>query len=212
MLHNPDVKKDVIKEKSIEMLKKVGLPDAENRYNEYPHQLSGGMRQRAMIAMALSCEPEILIADEPTTALDVTIQAQILDIINTLQETTGMSIIFITHDLGVIAEVCDDAVVMYAGNIAETAPIEELFKNPKHPYTSGLLSSIPRLENKRKIPLQTIEGMVPSLYELPRGCRFQNRCSFVMDRCREKSPGFSRIGDNHYASCYYVEKQLESKK
>jgi oligopeptide/dipeptide ABC transporter ATP-binding protein len=211
LLHNTDVKKEAMKEKSIEMLKKVGLPDAEKRYNEYPHQLSGGMRQRAMIAMALSCEPEILIADEPTTALDVTIQAQILDLINTLQKTTGMSIIFITHDLGVIAEVCDDVVVMYAGKIAETAPIEELYSNPRHPYTLGLLSSIPRLENKRKVKLKTIEGMVPSLYELPTGCRFQNRCSFVMDICKEKSPVLSRVGDNHYVSCYYVEKQRGSK-
>ena len=165
-----------------------------------------------MIAMALSCDPEILIADEPTTALDVTIQAQILDLIKTLQKTTGMSIIFITHDLGVIAEVCDDAVVMYAGKIAESAPIEELFNNPTHPYTLGLLSSIPRLENKRKVKLKTIDGMVPSLYELPTGCRFQNRCSFVMDMCREKSPVLSRVAEDHYVSCYYVDKQMESGK
>ncbi|MBN2443133.1 MAG: ABC transporter ATP-binding protein [Spirochaetales bacterium] len=206
-LHNPDVKKEITKQRSIEMLMKVGMPDAGKRYDEYPHQLSGGMRQRAMIAMALICEPEILIADEPTTALDVTIQAQILDLIKALQKTTGMSIIFITHDLGVIAEICDDVVVMYAGNIAETGPVEELFAHPEHPYTLGLLSSIPRLENKRKTKLRTIEGMVPSLYELPPGCRFQNRCSFVMDICRAKPPELSQAGDNHLVSCYYVEQR-----
>ncbi len=162
------------------------------------------MRQRVMIAIALACKPDILIADEPTTALDVTIQAQILELIKELQEQTGMSIIFITHDLGVIAEVCDDVVVMYAGNIAETASVEALFKNSRHPYTQGLLSSIPRLENKRKIKLNTIKGMVPGLNELPMGCRFQNRCSYVMDVCTTKCPPIKLIDENHYASCYLL--------
>ncbi|MBN1697105.1 MAG: ABC transporter ATP-binding protein [Spirochaetales bacterium] len=207
LLHNPGVKKETAKERSVGLLKEIGLPDPEKRYTEYPHQLSGGMRQRVMIAMAISCEPEILIADEPTTALDVTIQAQILDIIRRLQETTGMSIIFITHDLGVIAEVCDDVVVMYAGKIAETASAVELFSNPRHPYTMGLLSSIPRLENERKITLPVIEGRVPSLYELPEGCRFQNRCPYVMDICRKDPPPLFEMAENHYASCYYAEKQ-----
>lgn len=201
-LHYRDLTKEETRNKSIEVLKKVGIPDAEKMTDQYPHQLSGGMRQRIMIAIALACKPDILIADEPTTALDVTIQAQILELIKELQEQTGMSIIFITHDLGVIAEVCDDVVVMYAGNIAETVSVEKLFKNPKHPYTQGLLSSIPRLENKRKIKLNTIKGMVPSLYELPKGCRFQNRCPYVKDICKKKVPDIKKIDKEHEVSCF----------
>ena len=206
-LHCLDLSQKEVESKSLELLNKVGIPDPEKRINEYPHQLSGGMRQRVMIAMALACEPEILIADEPTTALDVTIQAQILDLIKELQQKTGMSIIFITHDLGVIAELCDEVVVMYAGKIAESADVMELFKNPLHPYTKGLLASIPRLENKRKTKLNTIKGMVPTLYELPDGCRFQNRCPYVMEICKNEAPPMYLAGDKHYASCFLLDKE-----
>lgn len=206
-LHFSDLSNNDIKQKSIEILKSVGIPDPEKRLDEYPHQLSGGMRQRILIAIALACEPDILIADEPTTALDVTIQAQILDLIKELQVKNRMSIIFITHDLGVIAETCDDVVVMYAGTIAEKAPVVELFKNPHHPYTKGLLSSIPRLENKRKIKLNTIKGIVPSLYDLPKGCRFANRCPYAFDLCSIKQPVEIKINNDHYASCYLLDKK-----
>lgn len=201
-LHVPGMSGKEIQEESLERLRKVGIPDPEERAGEYPHQISGGMRQRVMIAVALAAEPDILIADEPTTALDVTIQAQILELMKALQRETGMSIIFITHDLGVIAEVCDDVLVMYAGKVAETAPVVELFKNPKHPYTQGLLASIPRLETPRKIQLSIIKGMVPSLYELPEGCRFQNRCPHAMGICETEPPPLKQAGKNHFASCY----------
>ncbi len=162
-----------------------------------------------MIAMALACEPDILIADEPTTALDVTIQAQILELMKDLQRETGMSIIFITHDLGVIAEICDDVVVMYAGKIAETAGVKDLFKQPRHPYTKGLLSSIPRLENKRKEKLNIIKGMVPSLFDMPEGCRFQNRCPEKIDICEMTPPPVTKLGEQHHASCHRLIKQAE---
>lgn len=201
-LHFPDMPKPTIREESIELLRKVGIPDPESRMNEYPHQISGGMRQRVLIAIALAAKPDILIADEPTTALDVTIQAQILDLMEQLQKETGMAIIFITHALGVIADICDDVVVMYAGKVAETTAVNALFKEPKHPYTRGLLVSIPRLESPRKKKLNVIKGMVPSLYELPQGCRFQNRCPEAMDICKTKPPPLKEVTDNHYVSCY----------
>jgi oligopeptide/dipeptide ABC transporter ATP-binding protein len=196
-MHDPE-----IREESLALLHKVGIPEPELRLEEYPHQISGGMRQRVMIAMALACKPDILIADEPTTALDVTIQAQILELIKSLQRESGMAVIFITHDLGVIAEVCDDVVVMYAGKVAETASAIELFNNPKHPYTQGLLNSIPRLEIPRKTKLNIIEGIVPSLYELPSGCRFRNRCPYAMEICDTEPPPLFLVGENHFASCY----------
>jgi oligopeptide/dipeptide ABC transporter ATP-binding protein len=202
-LHYPEMRKEEVQEKSLEMLRKVGIPDPEKRIREYPHHISGGMRQRVMIAMALACEPEILIADEPTTALDVTIQAQILELMKALQREIGMTIIFITHDLGVIAEMCDDVVVMYAGKVAESASVKELFKHPKHPYTQGLLSSIPRLEAPRKIKLNIIKGMVPSLHELPEGCRFQNRCPHAQEVCKTDPP-MKSAGENHQAACHLV--------
>jgi oligopeptide/dipeptide ABC transporter ATP-binding protein len=201
-LHCRAMGREEIHEESLERLRKVGIPDAQERMEEYPHQISGGMRQRVMIAIALAAQPDILIADEPTTALDVTIQAQILELMQGLQRETGMSIIFITHDLGVIAEMCDDVLVMYAGKIAEKAPVKELFTNPKHPYTQGLLESIPRLEIPRKSRLSIIDGMVPSLFELPRGCRFQNRCPHAMAICEATPPPLTRVGAHHYASCY----------
>jgi oligopeptide/dipeptide ABC transporter ATP-binding protein len=191
-----------IRQESIEILQKVGIPEPERRMGEYPHGISGGMRQRVMIALALACKPEILIADEPTTALDVTIQAQILDLMKKLQRETGMAIIFITHDLGVIAETCQEVVVMYAGKVAESAATIELFKNAKHPYTQGLLASIPRLDMPRKTKLNIIEGIVPSLYELPTGCRFRTRCPHAMDICAIEPPPLIEVGENHFASCY----------
>jgi len=211
-LHFPDMNDTEIRKKSVALLKKVGISDAGHRMDEYPHQTSGGMRQRVMIAMALAGRPEILIADEPTTALDVTIQAQILELMKKLQRQTGMAIIFITHALGVIAEMCDDVLVMYAGKVAESAPVTELFKNPKHPYTRGLLSAIPRLENKPKTRLATIRGMVPSLYELPDGCRFENRCPYAMVGCHLTPPPSRTVNERHRVSCYLYRRSLTAKK
>jgi oligopeptide/dipeptide ABC transporter ATP-binding protein len=201
-LHFAAMREDEIRQQSLDLLQKVGIPEPEQRLEEYPHQISGGMRQRVMIALALACEPDILIADEPTTALDVTIQAQILDLMQNLQRETGMAVIFITHDLGVIAETCEDVVVMYAGKVAESACAAALFKNPKHPYTQGLLDSIPRLETARKTKLNIIEGIVPSLYEIPSGCRFRNRCPYAMDVCSGDPPPMIAVGADHLAACY----------
>ena len=201
-LHFPEMGEGEITTASLELLNKVGIPEPEQRMVEYPHQISGGMRQRVMIALALACKPDILIADEPTTALDVTIQAQILDLIQKLQHETGMAVIFITHDLGVIAEICEDVVVMYAGKVAETASVIQLFKNPKHPYTQGLLDSIPRLETQRKTRLNIIKGMVPGLAELPSGCRFRNRCPHAMEICATEPPPSMQVGEDHFAACY----------
>ena len=206
-LHFPHMSKQEIADACVEMLRKVGIPEPVQRMREYPHQLSGGMRQRVMIAMALACKPDILIADEPTTALDVTIQAQILTLIKKLQTETGMSVIFITHDLGVIAEICDRVVVMYAGRIAETGPVNKIFQNPAHPYTQGLLSSIPRMDTPRKTRLSIIKGIVPSLYDLPEGCRFQNRCPCVQDICKTQ-PEMKTVGEEHFAACHFSEKGL----
>ncbi len=202
-LHFPELNKQQRLQRATGMLKKVGISDPEERMKVYPHQLSGGMRQRVMIAMALACEPDILIADEPTTALDVTIQAQILALMQALQRDTGMAIIFITHDLGVIAELCDDVVVMYAGRIAEAANVIDLFATPLHPYTQGLLSSIPRLDGKPKTLLHTIEGQVPSLSNMPVGCRFNNRCPHHTDQCHQSSPAIEDTGNNHKVACYH---------
>lgn len=201
-LHDATRDETRIRDKSVEMLAKVGIPDPERRIREYSHQISGGMRQRVMIAMALAVRPDILIADEPTTALDVTIQAQILDLMKQLQQENGMAMIFITHDLGVIADICDDVVVMYAGTVVESAPVRELFENPRHPYTRGLLESIPRLETPRKISLPIIRGMVPTLDNLPPGCRFQNRCPIAIPICESVPPGLTPVGNRHEARCY----------
>ena len=176
------------KEKALEMLKKVGIPSPEIKMKQFPHQLSGGQRQRVMIAMALSCSPEVLIADEPTTALDVTIQAQIVRLMKQLQETSGTAIILITHDMGIVAEMADEIMVMYAGNVVEKASKRELFQEPLHPYTKGLLASIPSL-SKDVERLYTIEGVVPGLQEMPCGCRFYDRCQSAMPVCKEKNPG-----------------------
>ncbi|MCP4134854.1 MAG: ABC transporter ATP-binding protein [bacterium] len=204
-LHQPHMNKNDIREASIEILKKVGIPSPEKRILDYSHQLSGGMRQRVMIAIALSCKPDILIADEPTTALDVTIQAQILELMKELQEEQGMAMIFITHDLGVIAQLCHDVAVMYAGKIVEQAPVEELFDNTAHPYTMGLLSSIPRLENKKKSRLRTIEGMVPGILDYPTGCRFQARCPEKIEKCINNDPNATNLAPDHQVRCFLRE-------
>jgi len=186
---------------SIEMLKLVGIPSPEKRIKQYPFELSGGMRQRVMIAMALACDPEILIADEPTTALDVTIQAQILELIRDLQNRLGMSVIMITHDLGVVAETCDYVAVMYAGQVVEYADVRTLFKNPKHPYTLGLLNSLPRhdIDQEKLIP---IKGMVPSPFDMPTGCRFAPRCPVATDICHGKMPELEEKESNSQIRCW----------
>ena len=186
---------------AVEILEKVGIPSPEIRLSEYPHQLSGGMRQRVLIAIALVCSPSLLIADEPTTALDVTIQAQILDLIENLQKQLGMAVLIITHDLGVIAETCQDVVVMYAGKVVEKGSVFDIFDHPKHPYTQGLLHSIPRLDSPAKSKLEVIDGMVPGLLDLPSGCRFQNRCPLKIAQCENTSPGMEFVNSNHQVSC-----------
>ena len=202
-LHRPDFSKAQRKEAAIAMLQKVGIPEPAQRFSVYPHNLSGGMRQRVMIAMALACEPDLLICDEPTTALDVTIQAQILDLMKALQAQTGMAIIFITHDLGVVAELCDEVVVMYAGRAVERADIFELFDHPRHPYTHGLMASIPRLEDVPKSLLKTIKGQVPALHEMPAGCRFSNRCPHATEICVSTIPATEQLSDRHAVACHH---------
>lgn len=193
--------------RSVEMLKLVGIPAPEKRVHEYPHELSGGMRQRAMIAMALSCNPKVLIADEPTTALDVTIQAQVLDLMKKTKENFMPSILFITHDLGIVAGIADRVMIMYAGKIVETAPVKNLFKNPLHPYTQGLLESVPRIgraqeRQKHKRPLLEIPGIVPDLINLPKGCAFAPRCTKAISICHEEAPETKGVDDRHSVSCW----------
>ena len=201
MLLHRDIRPDQAIRQAVEILARVGIPSPDVRMGEYPHQLSGGMRQRVVIAMALACEPALLIADEPTTALDVTIQAQILELIRELQADMGMAVILITHDLGVIAETSDDVVVMYAGRIAERGTVFDIFDRPAHPYTRGLLASIPRLDTVPKSRLSIIEGMVPGLMDLPPGCRFQNRCPHAQQVCSEASPSIEAVADTHSVAC-----------
>jgi peptide/nickel transport system ATP-binding protein/oligopeptide transport system ATP-binding protein len=191
------------RDRAIEMLELVRIPSAAARFDDFPHRLSGGMRQRVMIAMALSCEPSLLIADEPTTALDVTIQAQIIDLLQDLQKRLGMAVLIITHDLGVIAEIADEVIVMYAGKIVESAPVGQLFGDPQHPYTIGLLGSIPRLDVERE-RLATIEGTVPSPNNQPKGCRFSPRCPFADRRCREEPPPLREIESGHQVACWHA--------
>lgn len=199
--HEPITAKQA-RERAIQLLQLVGIPSPERRIDDYPHQLSGGMRQRAMIAMALSCNPELLICDEPTTALDVTIQAQILDLLQRLQEEFHMSMQFITHDLGVISEIADRIVVMYAGTVVEQAQAHEIFSSPKHPYTIGLLESIPKID-EHSDRLKTIPGVVPSLLALPAGCRFQNRCNRASDLCRRQAPALRELAPGHEIACHH---------
>jgi peptide/nickel transport system ATP-binding protein len=188
------------KNRAIELLRSVRIPSPEQRVDDYPHKLSGGMRQRAMIAIALACDPQLLIADEPTTALDVTIQAQVLDLMRTLKEQTDAAIILISHDLGVVAEVCDEVAVMYAGEIVERAPVDTLFETPQHPYTIGLLASIPRLD-RRVDRLATIEGALPDMTELPQACRFAPRCPFASEICVIAPPPIVGVGARHWSRC-----------
>jgi oligopeptide transport system ATP-binding protein len=185
-----------------ELLKMVGIPEAEARLDDYPHQFSGGMRQRAMIAMALACGPTLLIADEPTTALDVTIQAQIVELVKQLRDELRMAIIWITHDLGVIAGLADRMQVMYAGHVVEEAPVKELYRNPRHPYTLGLLGSLPRLDEARREKLKSIDGLPPDLIDLPPGCPFEPRCVYTVERCREERAELREVGTGHRIACW----------
>lgn len=200
LLHS-DVTKQQAWDKAVEMLGMVGIASPEKRAKAYPHMLSGGMRQRVMIAMALSMNPHLLIADEPTTALDVTVQAQILELIKKLRDEIGMAIMLITHDLGVISETCERVIVMYAGEIVEQAPIRELFSHPSHPYTQGLIASVPRMKQTEKL-LHTIPGMVPGVQDMPEGCRFAPRCSRAQERCMKEKPPTFAVNDGHYAACW----------
>ncbi len=202
------MKKKEAREKTIEMLRTVGIPSPETRISSYPHQLSGGMRQRVVIAIALACNPELLIADEPTTALDVTIQAQILDLMKRLQKQLGTALIMITHDLGIIYEIADDVAVMYCGQIVEKGSVEQVFHHLLHPYTEGLLNSIPRLADDRD-ELNTITGMVPSLYELPSGCRYHPRCPYATALCRETAPELIEVEAGHSCRCLRYTPQWE---
>ena len=198
------VSKQEARNRAIEMLRLVGIPAPEQRVDEYPHQLSGGMRQRVMIAMALSCNPQLLIADEPTTALDVTIQAQILELVQRLQEELKMAVLMITHDLGVIAEVADRVAVMYAGQVVEYASTRDLFNSPQHPYTRGLMQSVPRLDESRE-RLDIISGIVPDAREFPEGCRFAPRCPLAEDRCRSASVELRALSEEHLGRCLKME-------
>lgn len=200
MLHT-DKNKEQARAHAADMLKKVGIPDPPRVLKNYPHQLSGGMSQRVMIAMALSCDPELLIADEPTTALDVTIQAQILDLMKKLQQEAQSSILLITHDLGVVAEMCSRVIVMYAGKIVEEAPVGELFNHPTHPYTQGLIASVPKLGSGVKV-LPSIPGSVPDLASMPKGCRFAPRCKYATAKCHEKEPELVTVGENQRCRCW----------
>ncbi len=204
MLHK-EMDKKAARARAIELLELVGIPEAGKRVDEYPHQLSGGMRQRVMIAMALAGDPELLIADEPTTALDVTIQAQILDLLKELQEKLNMSIIFITHDLGVISEMADEVAVMYAGEIVEKASTRELFEDPKHPYTVGLMDSIPDI-NEEVDRLKTLEGLVPSLYDMPKGCHFAPRCKYACPECEKEHIKLTNLEGGRQVRCRRYEK------
>lgn len=210
LLHQNLTKKEA-EAKAVEMLKLTGIPLPEKRVNEYPHELSGGMRQRVMIAMALSCKPKLLIADEPTTALDVTTQSQILDLINELKDEFNMGTIMITHDLGVVAEVCTKVVVMYLGQVIEEASVESIFSSPLHPYTQGLLKSIPQIEGPRDEKLYVIEGKVPTLTQIPKGCRFAPRCEFATEICRDKMPQLESYKNDLKVRCWHF-KDIQEKR
>lgn len=210
MLHQGLSRKEA-REKSIDILRQTGIPSPELRVDHYPHELSGGMQQRVMIAMALSCRPRLLIADEPTTALDVTIQAQILDLILELNEQLHMGVVFITHDLGVVSEICDTVKVMYLGQIIEDAPTSELFRQPLHPYTQGLLQSLPHLDTSREEPLNVIAGTVPSLHQIPKGCRFSTRCPYADSKCREEEPPLEQADELRKVKCWHYRRIQQGK-
>ena len=200
LVHDRTIGKEEAKKRVIDMFEKVGIPEAGKRYDSYPHELSGGLRQRVMIAMAMICKPHLLIADEPTTALDVTIEAQILRLMKQLRDETGTSVLIITHNLGVVAEICDYVYVMYAGRIVEQAPICELFDHTAHPYTKGLMASIPRIGNNPE-RLHTIPGVVPNLLHLPEGCTFCTRCECAVEACRKEKPVLKKVGEEHWSAC-----------
>ena len=203
MIYHKIIDQKSVLKKTLNLLKKTKIPSPEEGVNNYPHQFSGGMRQRAMIAMGLSCNPSILIADEPTTALDVTVQAQIIELVKDLKNEYGMSVVWITHDLGVLASIADRVLVMYAGKIVEEASVFDIFSNPKHPYTKGLIDSIPRLDrNKSSGNLQTIEGAPPDLISYPKGCPFSERCNYAKDICREMMPIKTKNNKDHYFACH----------
>ena len=206
LVHNPAMSKAEAKQRVVEMFQRVGIPEAEKRYDCYPHELSGGLRQRVMIAMAMVCKPKLLIADEPTTALDVTIEAQILRLMKELRDETGMSVLIITHNMGVVAEICDYVYVMYAGKIMEQAETFELFDHTMHPYTRGLLDSIPRIgQNAER--LHTIPGVVPNLLHLPQGCPFSNRCEYATDQCRTEKAQLHPVAPDHQVRCFRCEEE-----
>ena len=197
------MKRSDAKEESVRLLELVGIPDPDRRIYDYPHQFSGGMQQRIMIAMALSCSPDLIIADEPTTALDVTVQAQILELLAEMRETLGTAVLIITHNLGVVARYVDRLNVMYAGSIVESGLTDEIYTNPKHPYTIGLLKSVPRLDKPKTKDMDVIEGMPPNLAMLPEGCPFSERCRVVMDQCREEKPVLEEVSVGHFRACFY---------
>ncbi len=200
-----NMSKKTAADEAVKLLKLVGLPDAESRVKDYPHQFSGGMQQRIMIAMALSCNPELLIADEPTTSVDVTVQAQLLELLDNLRAQFGTALIIITHNMGVVARYVDRVNVMYAGRLVETAPTDILYSDPKHPYALGLLASVPRLDLPRERKLSVIDGLPPNLARLPKGCSFCPRCYLAIDRCREEIPELEKVGEDHYAACFRSE-------
>jgi peptide/nickel transport system ATP-binding protein len=207
VLTHMKISKEEAKKRAIKMLEVVGIPSPAERFNDYPHQMSGGMRQRVMIAMALSCDPELLIADEPTTALDVTIQAQILDLLKQMRDKFHMAVLLITHDLGVVSETADRVLVMYCGQVVEEAGVKELFEKPLHPYTLGLLKSIPRLEDESKEPLYMIKGMVPNPLHMPSGCPFSDRCERCMERCRKEMPELQEMNGRKVRCFLYDQKE-----
>ena len=206
ILIHEKIDKAQVKKRVIELLAQVGIPDPERRYRSYPHQLSGGLRQRVMIAMAMACNPALLIADEPTTALDVTIEAQILHLMKKLQREYHTSILMITHNLGVVAEICDYVYVMYAGKVVEFAEVNELFRNPVHPYTNGLLRSLPKMQSGQE-RLYNIKGMVPDLLKLPKGCSFAPRCDQVCEKCTDEMPQLIKLNEEHFVRCFHVQEE-----
>jgi len=203
ILVHEEIDKEGLRQRCIQLLRDVGIPSPEQRLNDYPHQLSGGQRQRVMIAMALACNPDLVIADEPTTALDVTIQAQILELVENLRDKLNMAVIWITHDLGVVAEIAERVIVMYAGFIVEEALVDDLYENPCHPYTQALLAALPRVERRRDQRLKSIPGAPPNLLVEPKGCPFVPRCEYVFDRCLAEMPPLIQVGENHQAACWF---------
>ena len=204
--------KEQSSEETVRLLRLVGIPDAETRLNDYPFQFSGGMQQRIMIAMALSCDPALLICDEPTTSVDVTVQAQLLEIVADLRARLGTAVIIITHNLGVVARYVDRVNVMYAGRLVETGPTDVIYAEPTHPYTIGLIASVPRLDSPRKESLRIIDGLPPNLARLPGGCSFHPRCDYAMPRCREETPELEQVGENHLRACFYDIEKLKKEK